>query len=214
MGNMKRVAFWVFLLAMAPASWGLSIWGIDINGLELESSVFSIVNAVGDSAPDPLVNTIGVSVPFRFMGRYLFRPEIQMFFVSYSYQGGRAVPEDSMFDNVVVLSLMLNPTFGYEFPLNPTLAWTVEGGLGFLLRSPVFLNGATAGDMALPVTSWLLAGRLFYPNVGTGITWQFSPLFAITLRAQLFYPIFDLWNNLPWYDELTYGAGLGVRFTF
>jgi hypothetical protein len=214
MKTMKRAVFWVLFLSLAPASWGLTLWGVDINGLEIESSIFTIVNSVGDSAPDPIVNTVGLSVPFRFMGHFLFRPEAQLFFLSYAYQDGRAVPEDSMFDNVVVMSIMLNPTFGYEFPINPTLSWSAEGGLGFLLRFPVFLNGTTAGDMALPVTGWLLAGRLFYPDVGSGITWQFSPLFALTLRAQLFFPIFNLWNDLPWYDELTYGAGLGVRFTF
>ena len=213
MDPMKRASFWLLFVTLASASWGLSVWGVDVSGLEVESSYFSILNAVGDSAPDPFVNTLGVSVPFRFMGRFLFRPEVQLFFLSYSFQNGRAVPEDSMWDNVMVMSLLLNPTVGYEFPLSPTLAWSAEGGLGFTLRVPVFLAGKTAGDMALPVTSWLLAGRFLYPNIGSGITWQFSPVFAGTVRAQLFYPIFNLWNDLPWYDELTYGVGLGIRFT-
>jgi hypothetical protein len=26
--------------------------------------------------------------------------------------------------------------------------------------------------------------------------------------------VFNLWNDLPWYDEFTYGGGIGVRFTF
>src|SRR5208283_2357655 len=103
--------------------------------------------------------------------------------------------------------IMINPTVGYEFPLTPTLAAVAEGCLGFLLRAPIFPNGATAGDMALPVTGWLMAGRFIYPDVGGSITWQFSPVLAATFRLQLFYPIFDLWGGLPWYDELTYGAG-------
>jgi hypothetical protein len=211
---MKRALFWLLFLVLVPSSWGLSLWGVDIKGIEVQSSYYSILNAVGDGAPDPFVNTLGVSIPFRFLNHWLFRPEVQMFWLDYKYQDGRAVPESSIWDNVTILSILINPTFGYEFPLTPTLAAAAEGGLGFMLRAPIALNGTTAGDMALPVTGWLLAGRFIYPDVGGGITWQFSPLLAATLRLQLFYPIFDLWGGLPWYDELTYGAGLGIRFTF
>ena len=211
---MKRPVFWFLALVLASPSWGLTIWGVDINGLEIQTSYYSILNSVKDGAPDPLVNTIGASIPFRFLGNWTFRPEAQVFFLGYKYQGGRAVPESSEWDNVSILSLMINPTVGYEFPLNPSLSWSAEVGLGLLARIPVFFNGTKALEMALPVTGWLLAGRLFYPDLGTGVTWQFSPLFAVTLRAQAFYPIFNLWDNLPWYDEFTYGLGLGIRFTF
>jgi hypothetical protein len=211
---MKWVSFWLMFLVLLPASWGLTLWGIDISGLEVQSSYFSILNAVGDGAPDPLVNTLGVSVPFRISGHWLFRPEIQIFWLGYTYQDGRAVPQSSEWDNITILSILLNPTVGYEFPLTPTLVLVTEGGLGFLLRAPIFPNGATAGDMALPVTGWLMSGRFLYPDLGTGITWQFSPLLAGTFRFQAFYPIFNLWGGLPWYDEFTYGVGLGLRFTF
>lgn len=211
---MKRASFWLLFVVLAPASWGLTVWGIDINGLEVQTSYLSVLNAVGDGAPDPFVNTVGASIPFRFLGRVLFRPEAQLFLLNYAYRNGRAIPEDSMFDSVTLLGLLLNPTLGYEFPLTPTLAVAAEGGAGFLLRFPVFLNGAKAGDMALPATGWLMAGRFLYPNVGAGITWQFSPLFAATVRGQVLYPVFNLWTDSPWYDELTYGIGLGIRFTF
>ncbi len=211
---MKRPAFWLLLLTLASPSWGVTLWGVDINGIELQTSYLSILNVVQDSAPDPLVNAIGASIPFRFSGSWTFRPEAQLFFLGYTFQGGRAVPQSSEWDNVTILSLMINPTLGYEIPFSPTLSWSNEVGLGFLARFPVLFNGATAIDMALPVTGWLLAGRLLYPNLGTGVTWQFSPLFAVTLRAQAFYPVFNLWEGLPWYDEFTYGLGLGIWFTF
>ena len=214
MRAMKQASFWLLFLVLVPSSWGLTVWGIDINGLEVQSSYFVVFNSVGDSAPAPFVNTVGASIPFRFLGRFLFRPEAQVFFINYAYRGDRAVPEDSMFDNVMVLSLLVNPTVGYEFPLTPTLAVAAEAGLGFNTRFPIFLNGKKAADMALPVTGWLMAGRFLYPDLGAGITWQFSPLFAATLRAQAFYPVFNHWNDLPWWDEFTFGLGLGLRFTF
>jgi len=209
-----RAPFWLLFLVLAPSSWGLTLWGVDINGLEVQSSYYLILNSVEDSAPDPLVNAVGASIPFRFLGQFMFRPEAQVFLLGYKYANGRAVPESSAWDHVVVLSLLINPTIGYEFALGPNFALSAETGLGFFNRFPIFFNGVTAADMALPVTGWLMAGRLFYPNLGTSATWQFSPLFAVTLRAQGFYPIFNHWNNLPWYDELTVGGGLGIRFTF
>jgi len=212
--TMNRVSFWLMFLILVPSSWGLTLWGTDITGFEIQSSYLSIINSVGDGAPDPFVNTLGVSVPVRFLDRWVFRPEVQLFLLGYKFQDGRAVPESSIWPNVTVLSLLINPTVGYEFPLGPTLAWVAEGGLGFMARFPVFANGEGASDYALPVVGWLLAGRFLYPNVGAGLTWHFSPLLAGTLRFQAFYPIFNLWGGLPWYDEFTYGAGLGIRFTF
>jgi len=212
---MRRVILLMGLaIGLSTPCWALTLWGIDINGLELESSIWYINNTVEDSGVSPVVNTIGVSVPFRFLGHWLFRPDIQFFLANYTYQNGRAVPEDSMWDNVVILGGMINAVGGYEFPLNPNLSLAAEGGLGFLTRAPVFFNGTTASSMALPITGWLLAGRFLYPNVGTGLTWQFSQTFAATLRLQAFYPIFNLWDGLPWNDELTLGGGIGIRFTF
>lgn len=216
MSSMKWAGFGLWLLVLVPGSWGLTVFGVDVNGLELQSSVWSIQNAVGDGAPDPIVNTLGVSIPFRFLGQWTFRPEAQAFYLGYRYleTEGRAVPEDQAYDNVTILGIMINPTGGYEIPLTPALSWVVEGGVGFLIRVPVYLNGKRAGEMALPATGWLMAGRFLYPDVGTSLTWQFSPLFAATVRAQAFYPVFNLWNGLPWYDQFTYGIGIGVRFTF
>lgn len=211
---MKRALIALLLVLTAPASWAYNLWGVDINGLELQSSIWSIRNAVTGTAPDPVVNTLGVSIPFRFLGNWTFRPEAQVFYQGYAFANGRAVPESAEWDNVTILGVMIHPTGGFEYDLTPTLSWSAEAGLGFLARFPLYLNGSKAGDWALPVTGWLLAGRLFYPSLGTGITWQFSPVFAFTVRGQAFFPIFNLWNNLPLDDEFTYGVGVGVRFTF
>ena len=197
---MKSLGLCFLLVVLAPASWGLTLWGVDINGLELQTSYYSILNSVKDGAPDPFVNTLGASIPFRFLGHWTFRPEAQIFAQNMAYANGRAYPVETMFDNVLVLGLMLNPAVGYEFPLTTNLTWGVEGGMGFLLRFPIFLNGKTAGDMALPTTGWL--------------TWQFSSLFAVSVRGQVVYPVFNLWDTRPLYDELIYGLGLGIRFTF
>lgn len=211
---MKRSLLGALFLLLGSTSWAITFWGVDINGLEVQSSYYAILNSVDNGSPDPLVNTLGASIPFRFLGQWTFRPEAQVFALAYKYADGRAVPESSLFDHVVILSLLINPTVGYEFPLAPSLWWATEGGVGFLTRFPVLFNGKTAIDMALPATGWLMAGRFVYPNIGTSFSWQFSPLFAFTVRGQVFYPIFNLWNNVAWFDQLTLGGGIGLRFTF
>ncbi len=211
---MKLVAAGLLLLVLAPATWGLKLWGVDVDGVEFESSLLVVLNSVGDGAPDPVVNTLGVSMPVRLDEHWIVRPEAQVFFIGYKYDSGRAVPESSSWDNVVEMSIMLNPTGSYEYRLTQDLVASADAGLGFLLRFPVFLNGSSAGDMAIPVTTWLLAGRFIYPNVGGSLTWKISPKWSAVLRAQFYYPIFNLWGGTPWYDEMTYGAGIGLRYTF
>ncbi len=211
---MRRLLVVLVLLAMGSSAMALSLWGAEINGLEVGTGILWIRNTVADSAPDPICNTFELSVPFRIQNTWIFRPEAQVFFQTYGYQNGRAIPIESMFDSVSMMGLLFNPTFGTEWRLSPYLRTYAEGGLGLLFRLPVFLNGTTAGSMAGPITSWFAAGRFLYPNLGGGLGWQFSPLLALMLRAQVYYPLFNLWDQLPWDDELMVGATLGIRFTF
>lgn len=208
---MRRSLSWFAFFVFAPSTWGADFWGVEVPGIELQSSVWSIQNAVGDAAPDPIVNTLGASMAFGLDRPWFLRLEVQAFTLGYTYQDERAVPESAEWDNVTVLGIMINPSASYELRVLPTLAWSFESGLGFLLRAPVFLNGVTAGDMALPVTQWLMAGRFLYPSIGASLGWQFSPSLTFALRAQLFYPVFNLWTGAPWYDQLTWGLGVGIR---
>ncbi|NNM54969.1 MAG: hypothetical protein HKM05_09635 [Spirochaetales bacterium] len=211
---MRRLFVLAMMLVLAQGAMALSLWGAEINGLEVGTGLLWIRNTVENSAPDPICNTFEVSVPFRIQNFWIFRPEAQMFFQTYGYQNGRAIPVESMFDSVSMMGLLLNPTFGAEWRLSPYLRTYAEGGIGLLFRLPVFLNGTTAGSMAGPITAWFAGGRFLYPNLGGGLSWQFSPLLALMLRGQVFYPLFNLWDQLPWDDELTIGASVGVRFTF
>lgn len=208
---MRRPLLWMVFLTLAPGCWGLNLWGVDVPGIELQSSLWSIQNAVEDAAPDPVVNTLGASISIGLEDRWSLRAEAQVFTLGYAFRGGRAVPESAEWDNVSVLGIMLNPTAAYEVRFLPTLSGSAEGGMGFLLRAPVFLNGETAGEMAIPVTRWLMAWRFLYPSGGLGLGWQFSPSLTIHLRTQVFYPVFNLWTGSPWYDQLTWGVGLGIR---
>jgi hypothetical protein len=209
----KYIGLLLILAGAGPVS-ALSLWGVDVTGVEVGTGLFWIRNTVQDSAPDPICNSFDLSVPFRVQNFWIFRPEVHLFFQTYGYQNGRAVPIESMFDSVSMMSLLLNPTWGAEWRLSPDFKTFAQGGLGLLFRLPVFLNGVTAGSMAGPITSWFVEGRFLYPDIGGGMAWQFSPLLALNLGGELYYPIFNLWNNLPWDDELTLALELSFRFTF
>jgi hypothetical protein len=211
---MKPVCVGMLLVVLAPASWGLKLWGVEFDGIEVESSWLIVLNSVGDAAPDPVVNTLGLAVPVRLDDHWVIRPEAQAFVIGYSYQNGRAVPQSSSWDNVSLLSIMINPSGSYEYPLTKDLVVSADAGLGFLLRFPIYLNGAGAADMVIPVSTWFLAGRFIYPDIGGSVAWKISPKWSAVFRAQFYYPVFNLWGGTPWYDEMTYGVGVGLRYTF
>ena len=67
--------------------------------------------------------------------------------------------------------------------------------------------------MALPITGWYLAGRFVYPNLGLGVLYQFSDRYTLFLRVQGMDPVFNLWDNWTWWDQLLVNLNLGVRFS-
>jgi hypothetical protein len=208
---MRRILFLLLLILPNLSLGAVEVFGVDIEGLEVHGGGFYILNAVADSAPDPIVNSVGVSIPFRFLSYFTFRPETQFFLQTYGFQQGRSVPLETMFDSVLFLTWMLNPALGVEFPLTPDFSVGAEVGVNFYNRFPIYFLG-TGGSQALEATGWFYSGRFIYPTVGGHIVWQFSELFAVTLRTSLQYPLFNLWTNSPWYDQLALGLNMGLRF--
>ncbi|MEI8094109.1 MAG: hypothetical protein WCG80_07860 [Spirochaetales bacterium] len=190
------------------------VWGVDIPGLELQFGYDFVLNSIDDSAPNPVIsNSLGLSVPFVVLPSLIFRPEAAVFFETMEYVNSRPQPVESDYPNVTILALLLNANFGYEFQPLKTLTLVPEVGLAFAVRFPIFAAGTSAGDMALPITGWYLAGRFVYPNLGLGVLYQFSDRYTLFLRVQGMDPVFNLWDNWTWWDQLLVNLNLGVRFS-
>ena len=212
---MKKALCSLFFMTLIPlAVPALNLWGIEITGIEIHSGLLSISNTVVDSAPAPLVNPVGLSIPFRYGEYFVFRPEVSVFWNPYEWNGQRAIPtEANLFDAVMMMGLVIHPQAGIIYSLFPRLAVSGEAGLAFVNRFPIGFLG-DGGDQALDITAWFVAGRFLYPSLSGSLLWQISELFTLSLRYTFLYPIFQLWNPEPWNDQVISGFELGLRFNF
>ena len=190
-----------------------STLGEDIPGLELQFGYDFILNSVDDSAPSPVIcNSFGGSVPFLVSPNLVFRPELTAFFQSMQYVLDRPIPVEAMYDNVAVMALVASANLGYELQLLKTLTLVPEVGVALAFRVPLGTAGTGATEMVLPLTLWYIAGRFLYPELGLGMLYQFSDRYTLFVRMQGMEPIFNLWSNLPWWDQLVATLNLGIRF--
>lgn len=221
---MRKPFVWLIVLPVlclfpAPKAVAVDFFGVDVSGIEVGSAVLAIRNSVGDSAPEPIVNTLGLSVPFKFQNGLYYRQEISVFFQGYGYQNGRAIPLESMFDSVIMMAINVNPSFGVDFPLmNDTtfgrLTAGAEGGLALITRWPIFFLGKGGADYAIPVSGWFWTGRFLYPNASASLTWQLWSDYALVFRLTGYYPVYNLWTATEWWDNTMLGLNIGLKFTF
>jgi hypothetical protein len=211
---MRKLAGLILLLLGSHSLHAVTIWGFEIPGLELQFGYDFVQNAVDNSAPGPVANSLGVAVPFVLAPSLVFRPEATVYFESMEYDdvNNRPQPVESMYDNVTVMALWLNANVAWEYKVLPSLTLVGEAGLAFVPRIPLFTAGTSAPDMVLPITAWYFTGRFLYPNVGLGALYQFSDRYTLFARVQVQEPVFNLWSNITWWDQLVVALNLGVRF--
>jgi|GEM_PF-1400948 hypothetical protein len=212
-GACKTIVLLALGLNLAMPLQAANLLGVEVPGLELQFGYDFILNSVDDSAPNPVIsNSFGASVPLVVSPNLVFRPEVSAFFQSMQYLIDRPVPVEAMYDNVSVMVLVASANLGYEFPVLKTLTVVPEVGVAFALRLPVGTAGTGATEMVLPLTAWYLAGRFLYPEFGLGMLYQFSDRYTLFVRVQGMEPVFNLWSNLLWWDQLVLTVNLGLRF--
>lgn len=204
----------VFLLAGAPQAGAFNLFGLDLQGIEIDLGLSLIGNVVPDSGPDPVVTPLGISFPLRFPGNWTFRPGVMINFSNYGFQDHRAVPLEAMFDSVTMMSLFIHLPVGYIWEMGPNLRIVAEGGPVITPRVPIALNGQTAKDFVGDVTGYYFAGRQFYFMLDGGVLWQFSELLALHSHAYYYLPLYNFWTAQPFWDQQIIGLSFGFRFTF
>lgn len=212
-GRVATLRLGALLILLSRPVWPIEVLGVQFNGLEAQGGIGYILNAVGDSGPDPFISLLGLSLPLRFPNSLTFRPEFTFYTHPYAFQDGRAVPMEPMFDSVLLLGVGIFPWFGQEFDLQGPLTAGWEITVGFVPRFPVFFIGQ-GGSQALDITSWFLAGRFLYPAMSGFFTWKFSELFRLTTRLHLLIPVFNLWTPTALWDQLQSNLLVGIRWDF
>lgn len=202
------------LTAVSSPLGALELWGVRFDGLDVQGGVTWITNTVADSAPDPVVNSLGIGLPLRLRDGLWFRPEVWAYFQTYAYQNRRPVPVEAMFDAVLMMALVLNPVVGYSFSPFENISLEAEAGLGFVNRFVLFSWGAE-GERTLDQMGWFFSdGRFLAPNLGIGTAWRWSEVFSIVLRQQVYFPVAALWGALEPGDQWMLNTSVAVRVVF
>ncbi len=206
--KMKRILFILVILSVAiPLS--------AFNTMEARFGLLWMGNAEEESAPSPLITTAGAAIPFALPGKFGFQADVDLFGQPYLLsEGGRAVPAEIEYREVLVLGMMLNPAFTFDLLSQEKISLAAVASPSFILRIPTIAwdeGGDNRGDIA----GYLFgSGRFFFPAVGISGIWNHFPRIPLTFRLMTFFPIFHLWDGegLPLYDQLMVQLSFGFLF--
>lgn len=203
------------ILAIFLASY--TVFAFDITHAGGSLGVLIINNTVPESAPNPVVNTIGGFANFTFTSvpgftpGFLFSTALDILWFNYENRDGIAVPTEAETgggNNVFVIGLLLDIPFGYVFYFGPPVTETLPhrfsatllAGTSFLFR--ICMNGDTteayASEMEqnrIAVSQYLWgSGRWFYPMLGGKFGIVLQEAFTFTVGVKWYIPIFNLWT--------------------
>lgn len=207
-----------------------------VSALDFDSAVgrFGVnilKNTVPNSAPDPVLNTLGASVSIAFADDFwLFvEPGLDLFWTNYGNYDGRAVPveyEAGAGNNVFVLGFLLDlpliATVRFGEFLQPELkkrfALSLSLGPAFVLRAGFKgdTSSAVADQMVVNQAAVLeyfwAEGRWFYPSAGLRFEALLQDRFTFVLGVRAFAAAANWWTALqPWYDHGMIHVMLGMR---
>lgn len=186
-------------------------------GLGVEAAVgrfgVAIIDNEEDSAPSPVLNTLGggVSLSFREDFFITLEPGLDLMWTNYEwYDDRRAAPTPSETgggNNVFVLGLLLDVPVVFSFPIADRFSGAFSVGPAFLFRIS-FAGDDTAGyedEMAANlsrVAAYFWQGaRWLYPSAALRLNVWLQEGFTFALGARGFLPVFNLWTkDAPFWD--------------
>ncbi len=204
----------VFLSVVVNA-FGFQLESIDVGGGVFFQGKYEEPSAQTSSAVNPImINYVGIAFPFRINPVLYFPPSLSITGTHFLHTGSRAVPAAIEDPNTLwVLHMIVDVPLGFSFQFNPELSLSVEAGVAFFLRFPLWAYDQGEA-VRLSMYEYLFGNaRFLYPETGIIFTWKFAESFAIQFRGKVFYPLFHAWDgeNLPFYDQLIWTAGVGLQ---
>ncbi len=206
---MKRIGFAIVCILI---SFPLAAFST----MEADFGLLWMGNTEVESAPSPLITTVGASVPFPLPGRFGFAADLTLFGQPYLLTDeGRAVPAEIEYREVLVLGMALNPYFTFDLFTSEKISLAVLASPSFIFRIPTIAwdsGGENRGDMA----SYLFgSGRYIFPALGVSGVWGWFPRLPITFKLVSFFPLFHLWDGegLPFRDQLMIQVSFGFLFS-
>ena len=214
---MKRI-YLILLLSTISLT---SVFSIDHFMFEVETGVTWIHNEAyedgtpGNKDPDPILYKIGFAFPLYISDSFFIRPSLGIISNSWKFDttSNWALPVDAMWQDLMVMSLMLDVTAGYQLNFD-SFSLGFFGGLAFDFKIPLWGEGeAVREDM----TSYFYQELHFFNlNGGFFFVVPLSDLISLTIKGDTWVPIHNIWNSsgLPFSDGLMVSLSAGIRFTF
>lgn len=189
--------------------------------MEVESGINWLHNEAygsggsGDKDPDPILYRFGLAFPLYFSETFLIRPSLSVMAKSWEYvpSNGWAMPVDLMYQDLLVMSLLLDVPFAYEFQFNK-FSLGLFAGPAFHLRVPLWGEDQSVRDEMI---SWFY-GKFRFINIVSGAYFNipFNEKFALSIKTDAWIPIHNIWasNGLPFFDGFMLSVSAGARFIF
>lgn len=212
----RKLPILIILLTFSSA-----LFAVDHFIMEVESGVTWLHNEAfgpegsGHKDPDPILYRVGPAFPIYFNESLFIRPSLTVISKSWQYvpENNWAMPVDSMWQDFMVMSLLLDVPVGYEIRFE-SFSLGFFGGPAFNFRIPLWGEGESVRDDM--VSYFYKSARFINLTVGFYFNIPLSEMISLTLKGDSWIPIHNMWSGtgLPFSDGLMVTASAGVRFTF
>ena len=197
--------FLVFFVCLTPL--GALDW------IGADTGLLLLLNSEEDSAPGPLMNTFGASMPFWTRPGPLYWDGSLLFFHTYyQYEGDRPTPAEREKSNTLLtIGMLVESRFGYSFQLTEKLALGGAAGLALVFRFPLFAI-EEGGENRGPAFSYLMT-RFLYPQLEMRLIWDVLETLGLGISFRGLFPFFHIWGGgaVPFYDQFIIMGNLEFR---
>jgi len=209
---MKRCTLILFILFILSSG---------ASGMDLENPVFRggmlfLGNSDVQTAPSPLLTTVGVSLPMRFSEYILLEPGLQFHGTWYGFSEERPVPIQYERRESRVLSVLIDPAFRVEVPLSEKVRTGLSVSPGIVLRFPLVVyedvHDGDVFDRAAALDYFFSAGRFFYPRAGLYLSWQATENVLLRVAFDSWFPLYHAWEGGAFLDGLMLCGWAGLSW--
>ncbi len=198
----------IFLLTALPA--------YTLDFLQFDGGLLFIGNTEVESAPSPLLPTLGLTLPFPVLKHPFINLEsgFLLFGTYYQFEDERATPVELEHRDFMVLGALVDTRIGIDLKISKAFKMGFYAGLALLIRAPIPLFEDIKSNLGPTLGYFYGKLRFLYPE--TQITAQMPILenFDIKISLRAYYPLFHLWDGegLPFMDQFMIGGLIGVVY--
>jgi hypothetical protein len=178
----------------------------------LDSGLQYLISTEVQSAPNPILFSIGSSIPLgQFQGPFYWETGLLFWGTTYRYLAGKAFPtEPETADNLWVLATHLDTRIGLSFKLGERARLGTGIGLATIFRIPIVGEGTQDRQ---DMTAYFLS-RFLYPELEVFYSAGIRENLALAFSLRGLFPIFHLWDGegASFQDQLIVMGLVSFRF--